>query len=44
MSRANQDDYIENVKSMKNTNDDYKYKEDNLQHQHGNETVINKTK
>ena len=29
---------------MKNTNDDDKYKEYNLQHQHGNETVINKTK
>ena len=35
---------IENVKSMRNTNDDEEYKEENLQHQDGNESVINKTK
>ena len=29
---------------MKNTTDDEKYKEDNSQHQDGNESVINKTK
>ena len=29
---------------MKNTNDDYGYKEENLQHKDGNESVINKTK
>ena len=29
---------------MKKKNDDEKYKEENLQHQHGNESVINKTK
>ena len=28
---------------MKNKNDDDEYKEENSQHQHGNETVINKT-
>ena len=43
-SPTNWYDSIENVKSMKNTNDDDKYKEDNLQHQDGNESVINKTK
>ena len=43
-SCTNQDDYIENVKSMKNTNDDEKYKEDNAQHQGIHKTVINKTK
>ena len=44
MSRTDQDDSIEDVKSMKNTNYDDEYKEDNSQHQHGNETDINKTK
>ena len=29
---------------MKNTNGDEEYKEYNLQHQHGNENIINKTK
>ena len=29
---------------MKNKYDDDEYKEDNLQHQHDNETVFNKTK
>ena len=29
---------------MKNKNDDDEYKEENLQHQHVNESVINKTK
>ena len=43
-SLTNWDDSIENVKSMKNTNDDDRYKKDNLQHQDGNETFINKTK
>ena len=44
MSRTNLDDYIENAKAKKNTNDYEKYKEDNSQHQDGNESVINKTK
>ena len=35
-SHTNQDDSIENVKYMKNINDDEKYKEDNSQHQDGN--------
>ena len=43
-SRTDQDDSIENFKVKNNTNDDDKYKEDNSKHQHGNETVINKTK
>ena len=43
-SRTDKDDSIENVKAMKKTNDDEKYKEDNSQHQHGNESVINTTK
>ena len=43
-SRTNQDDSIENMKSTKNKNDDEKYKEENSQHQHSNETVIKKTK
>ena len=29
---------------MKKKNDDEEYKEDNLQHKHGNESVINTTK
>ena len=41
---TNWDDYIENVKAMKNTNDDDEYKQDNSQHQDGNESVTNKTK
>ena len=40
--RTNQDDSIENVKAIKNTNDDDKYKEENFQHQHINESVIKK--
>ena len=44
MPRTNWDDSIENVKSMIKTNDDDKYKEGDLRHQHGNESVINKTK
>ena len=43
-SCTNQDDSIENMKATKNKNDDEKYKEDNLQHPHNTETVINKTK
>ena len=43
-SRTDQDDYIDNLKSMENKNDDGKYKQYNLQHQNGNESVINKTK
>ena len=35
-SRTDRDDSIENVKATKNKNDDDKYKEYNLQHQHGN--------
>ena len=31
------------MKGTKNKNDDDEYKEENLQHQHGNETVIKKT-
>ena len=44
MSRTNQGNSIEKVKATKNTYDDDEYKEDNLQHLDGNETVINKTK
>ena len=44
MSRTDRDDSIENVKSVKNTYDDDKYKEENSQHQHGNGNFINKTK
>ena len=44
MSCTNRDDSIENMKSMKNTNDDKKYKDDNLQHRDVNESFINKTK
>ena len=43
-SRTNQYDSIENGKTMKNTNDDAKYKEENSQHQYGNESFINKNK
>ena len=35
---------IENVKEMKKNNDDDEYKEDNSQHQYGNEIFINTTK
>ena len=31
---------MENVKYIKNKSDDDKYKEDNSQHQYGNESVI----
>ena len=44
MSRTDQDDSTENIKSMKNKNDYDEYKEENSQHQHSNESVINKTK
>ena len=44
MSRTNQDNSIENLQSMKNKNDDDEYDEDNYQHEHGNKSVINKTK
>ena len=43
-SRTDKDDSIENLIAMNNKNSDDKYKEDNLKHQHGNESVINKTK
>ena len=43
-SRTDRDNSIENVKATKSTNDDDEYKEENSQHQNGNETVINKTK
>ena len=43
-SITNRDDSMENVKSMKNTNDDDEYKEENSQHQDGNESLINTTK
>ena len=39
-SRTNCYDSIENVKAMNNTNDNDKYKEENLQNQDSNETVI----
>ena len=35
-ARTNWDYSIENVKTMKNTDDDDEYKEDNLQHQDSN--------
>ena len=44
MSRTDKDKSIENLKSMNNKNSDDEYKEENSQHQHGNESVINKTK
>ena len=44
MSRTYQDDSIENVKCMKNIDYDEKYKEENSQHQHSNESGINTTK
>ena len=44
MSRTDKYDSIENVKSIKNTKYDDKYKEENSQHQDGNESVTNKTK
>ena len=44
MSLTDWDDFIENVKATKNTNDENKYKEDNKQHQDDNENVIKKTK
>ena len=43
-SRTDWDDSIENVKFMKNTNDDDKYKEGNSKNQHSNVTVKNKNK
>ena len=42
-SRTDRDGSIENLKATKNKNVDDEYKDDNLQNQHGNETVINKT-
>ena len=39
-SHTDQDDYIQNINSTKNKNDDEEQKEDNLQHQNGNESVI----
>ena len=36
--------YIESVKAMEEKNDNSKYKEENLQHQHSDESVINTTK
>ena len=41
---TDKDESIENMKAMNNKNSDDKYKEEILQHQHGNESVINKTK
>ena len=41
---TDQDDSIENMKTMKEKNNDDEYKEDNLQHQNGNKSVINTTK
>ena len=35
---------VENLKLMNNKNIDDEYKEENLQHQHSNESVVNKTK
>ena len=40
-SHNNRDDSIENIKEMKNTNDDDKYKENTSKHQDGNESVDN---
>ena len=41
MSHTNQDDSIVNVKDMKNTDYDNKYKEDTLKYQDGKESVVN---
>ena len=35
---------VDNIKATNNKNTDDEYKEDNLQHQHSKESVINKTK
>ena len=43
-SRIDKDESIENIKAMKNKNSYEKYKDEHLQHQHGNENFINKTK
>ena len=43
-SSTDKDESLENLKSTNNKNSYDKYKEKNLQHQHGNESVINKTK
>ena len=40
-SNTNWDDSTENLKDMKNTNDDDKYKEDTSKYQDGNESVDN---
>ena len=44
MSRTDQDDSIENLKSMRNKNYDDEYKDEILQHQHSNESVVRKIK
>ena len=44
MACTDKDDSIDNIKATKKQNYDDEYKEDNYQHQHGNEGVINKTK
>ena len=44
MSRTDWDNAIENMKAMKNKNNDGEYKEYNSRHQHSNETLVNKTK
>ena len=41
MSHTNRYDSIENVKDMKNNNDDDEYKEDTQQHKYGNESLDN---
>ena len=41
MSHTKRDDYIANVKDMKNTNDDDEYKQDTSKHQDGYESVDN---
>ena len=43
-SRTDKEDYVDNLKSIKDKNIDDKYKDDNLQHHNSNESVINKNK
>ena len=43
-SRTYKEDYVENLKYMNNKNSDDEYKEGKSQHQHINESFIDKTK
>ena len=43
-SRTDKEDYVDYLKATNKKNSYDEYKEDNLQHQYSNESVINKTK